>query len=315
MNFNWSDLAFGSKKPLRELQATFISAPRNISTARFTELVKTYLPKGNIVLGISKEPYVLGFENQSQFKMMQLATVQAIIDKINAKSPNKIATLLYSQREENYIIEKIPFKKAVFIHGSWKQTFHTRAIFYALVAHEIPYELTPAFTDEVEAKAYLKATQTKVQKPTGSFTAEQMLQYASEIATQSYDYSFQTGVALGRKKGSVYEFLEWSFNKVVPYQTYGMLHGASREANFSPPHDLNHYDAVHAEVELIIKAQQSGLDLRNTTLFINLLPCPHCARMLAETDIAEFIYEHDHSDGYGYKMLEAAGKKITRIVR
>ena len=80
-------------------------------------------------------------------------------------------------------------------------------------------------------------------------------------------------------------------------------------------HDLNHYDTVHAEVDLIVKAQKAELDLHDTTLFINLLPCPSCARMFTQTDIAEFVYVEDHSDGYGFKMLTAANKKIRRIVR
>jgi hypothetical protein len=36
--------------------------------------------------------------------------------------------------------------------------------------------------------------------------------------------------------------------------------------------------------------------------------------MFTQTDIAEFVYVEDHSDGYGFKMLELAGKKVRRIV-
>lgn len=315
MKLDWSDLAFSSKKPLRELKATFIAAPRDISTVRFTEIIKKYLPQGNIVLGISKEPYVLGFEDQPQFKMLQADTAQVIIDKVNARSPNKIATLLYSQREEQYIIEKIPFKKALFVNGSWKYSFHARPIYYTLAARHMPYELIAAFTDESEARAYIGSLPPEPQKPAGTFSDIEMMAFAGAIAQQSFDYTFQTGVSLGRKKGNGYEFIEWSFNRVVPYQTYAMLHGGSRETHFSPPHDLNHYDTIHAEVDMILKAQKQGMDLRGTTLFINLLPCPSCTRMFTQTDIEEFVYEHDHSDGYGFKMLRAAGKKIRRIVR
>lgn len=315
MKFDWGELAFGSKKSLRGLKATFIAAPRDISAARFTQLVKEYLPQGNIVIGLSKEPYVMGFEGQPQFKTLQAATVQPIIDKVNARSPNKIATLSYSQRDEKYIVEKIPFKKIVCVNGSWKYSFHTQPLYYTLAAARIPYQLVSAFTSEEEAREYETSLPPEPQKPQGEFTDVEMLNFADEIAKQSFDYNFQTGVTLGRKKGGSYDFIEWSFNNVVPYQTYAMLHGASREANFSPPHDLNHYDTVHAEIALLVKAQKAGLDLRGTTLFINLLPCPSCARMFTQTDIEEFVYEHDHSDGYGFKMLQAAGKKIRRIVR
>ena len=77
-DFDWSELAFTSKKPVRELKATFIAAPRELSKKRLAQLVKQYLPQGNIVIGIAKEPYVLGFEDQPQFKMLQLDDVETL---------------------------------------------------------------------------------------------------------------------------------------------------------------------------------------------------------------------------------------------
>ena len=82
MNFDWTELAFGNKKPLKDLKATFIVAPREVSVARFKELIKTYLPKGNVVLGIANEPFVEGFEGQPQFRMLELTTVQKTIDLV-----------------------------------------------------------------------------------------------------------------------------------------------------------------------------------------------------------------------------------------
>jgi deoxycytidylate deaminase len=99
----------------------------------------------------------------------------------------------------------------------------------------------------------------------------------------------------------------------VPFQTYAMHHGASRERHFSPPNDLNHYDTVHAEVEMLIQAQKSHLDLNSTSLFINVLPCPPCSRMLAETMISEVVYINDHSSGYAVQILELSGKKVRRV--
>ena len=142
-----------------------------------------------------------------------------------------------------------------------------------------------------------------------------MLEVAQQAATHSYDFGgFQIGVSLGRKKGSAYQLLATSHNTVVPFETYAMHNGAAREQHFSPMNDLNHYDTIHAEVAMIIKASREHIDLTGTTLFINLLPCPMCARMFTQTDIAEFIYSQHHSSGYGLKMLELAGKKVRRIV-
>jgi deoxycytidylate deaminase len=314
VNFDWNDLAFGSKKPVNNLHATFIAAPRNISPARFTQLVKQYLPKGNILLGLAKEPYIVGFEGQPQFTTLRIETVQNIIGKVNATSKiHKIYTLTYFQRDLAFVLEKLSCKKVLLINGSWKYSFHTQPPYYVMAKKQIDYDMLSPFASEAEARGYEAQIMPDIVSPIGDFTAKEMLSLASNIAKRSFDYSFQTGVALGRKKGAKYTFLAQAFNKIVPYQGYAMHHGASREIHFSPPNDLNHYDAVHAEVELIITAQKQKIDLTGTTLFINLLPCPSCARMFTETDIAEFVYVNDHSEGYGLRMLEAAGKKVRRL--
>ncbi|MDB5178318.1 MAG: hypothetical protein JWN01_261 [Patescibacteria group bacterium] len=320
--FDWSDMAFQSKKPLNELKATFIAAPREISVKRFTQLIKTYLPRGNIILGLAKEDYIAGFEGQPQFRTLQAATVQPIIDKVNASSgKHTIAALSYAQRETKYILEKLALQRVVLINGSWKQAFHTTENYYTLINRHIPYEMISPFTDEAEAREYEARVMPEmlalIAPKTGETHSEaEMLALAGDTAKLSFDYSFQTGVTLGRaaKAAGTYEYLAAAFNRVVPFQTYAMHYGASRETNFSPPHDLNHYDTVHAEVEMIIKAQKEGIDLRGATLFINLLPCPACARMFTETDIAEFVYSVDHSEGYAVQMLERAGKVVRRVV-
>lgn len=319
---DWGELAFGSKKPLKDLQAIFIAAPRHISSQRFTQLVKTYLPQGNLVLGLSKEEYVAGFEGQPQFLTLKLDDkLKAIIDKVNrSSSKHKIYVLNYFQRETKYIFEKGGFKKVLLINGSWKYTFHTREEYYVLANQRTDYEMLSPFTDDAEAKAYdtniwpIMVESTPVMTPDGSHSDQEMLGLVSDMARFSFDYSYQCGVVLGKPAARGYKYLGSTFNKVVPYQTYALHHGASREKNFSPPNDLNHYDAVHAEVLMILKAQKEGLDLHGTTLFINLLPCPSCARMLGQSDIAEIVYTEDHSAGYALQMLELCGKKVRRIV-
>jgi deoxycytidylate deaminase len=315
MNFDWNELAFGSKKPLNELKPIFIMAPHDMTTARFNQLVKTYLPTGNVVVGLAKDSYILGFEGQPQFKALEISKIKNTLQKVNnAGTKNKIYTLSYFQRDSKHILEKLDFKKVVLINGSWKYAFHTRREYYILVNRHIAYDMVSPFADTTEAINYERAVLPPEVTPKGIFTESQMLQMAAKIAERSFDYNFQTGVTLGKKKGKAYTFIAQAFNKVVPYQGYAMHCGATRETHFSPPHDLNHYDTIHAEVALVVRAQKENIDLKNTTLFINLLPCPTCARMFVETDIAEFVYREDHSDGYAVKMLELAGKKVTRIV-
>ncbi len=316
--FDWADLAFGSKKPLRSLHATFIAAPREISPARLTQLVKEYLPKASIILGLAKEDYIDGFAGQPQFRTLKQAPVQVLIDKVNAlPSKHKIYTLSYFQRELVHVLEKVLPAKAVFVNGSWEYAFHNTKQYYTLVNRRIPYVLVTPFCDEAAAKAYAHKLGKEIIAPTppkGVAPSERMMELADEIAKTSFDYCFQTGMVLAKKTGRGYEFIASSINSVVPYQTYAMHHGAERETYFSPPGDLNHYDTLHAEMEMLVHAQKRGTDLRGTTMFINLMPCPTCARTLCTTDIGEYVYRADHSNGYAVKLFETCGKVVRRLV-
>jgi len=316
-DYDWSDLAFGSKKPLSNLKAVFIAAPREISVARFTQLVKEYLPSGNIILGIAKEEYIAGFVNQPQFKTLKQADIQSVIDKVKAStSPRKIVTLRYFQRELVSVVEKIKPVQAIFINGSWHYSFHTLPIYYTLANHHIPYCLVSPFTDEAEARSYeQKITKLLEQPQQKEFSSDKQIMDAVDlVAKSSFDYGFQTGLVLAKKTKTGYKYIASAYNRVLPYQTYAMHHGASRELNFSPPNDLNHYDTIHAEMELLVKAQKENINLKNTTLFINLMPCPTCARTLCTTDIEEYVYLNDHSSGYAVGLFEQCGKKVKRII-
>ncbi|HSX35163.1 MAG TPA: deaminase [Candidatus Saccharimonadales bacterium] len=327
--FDWAELAFASKKPVRSLKAIFIAAPRELSNERFKQLIKEYLPQGNIVLGIAKEEYIDGFEGQPQFRTLQLKDVQGIVDTINKRKAirHRIYTLDYFQRELPFLIDELNFSSVVLIRGSWQYMFHTSPAYYRLMQRKITYAMVSPFTDEVEARAYAKKIDLIYERweidyfHQDGYSEKGMFELAATAAKLSFDYNFQTGLAIGRKMRRPtdadeqrYEALGVTYNEVVPFSTYAMHYGNVRETHLSPPNDLNYYDTNHAEVDLIVGALKHKLDLAGTILFINLLPCPTCARMLSKTDIEEVIYTVDHSDGYAIKMLEAAGKKVRRVV-
>lgn len=322
-NFDWSDLAFSSKKELKKLNAIFIAAPRQISKDRFVQLVKYYLPKGNIVLGIAKESYIDGFSDQPHFRTLTQSDVQSVISKTNkAGLPYKIYLLHYSQRELDYILQKIDFKEHIFINGSWHRAFHNLPVFYTLVKKKASYSLISPFTSETEAKSYTNRIEKEIQKKLplpekgSTHSEEEMMKIALAAAAYSFDHCFQTGLSLGKKQNNSkkYSLVTTSFNAVVPYQGFAFHYGSSREKNFSPPHDTSHYDTVHAEVNLLLNAYEQNINLKNTTLFINTLPCPSCSRMLTQAPIKNLIYQNDHSDGYAVQLLEQSGKKVRRLV-
>lgn len=295
----------------------FIAAPRELSVRRFMQIVKHYLPKGNIVLGISQEDYVVGFEQQPQFRMLRRDAIQPIVDKVAASnSPYKITVLEYSQSDLPKIANGLHANQRVLlVNGSWKYAFHNSQAYKVLMANKVPIKFISPFADEAEAHAYEASHSPTIVLPSQGelLTEDELFAVANDVALQSYDYSFQTGVALGTQQGDNYAFVAAAYNKVIPYQTYALHHGNSREKHLSPPSDTNHYDTIHAEMNVLVEALRSGIDLKDATLFINLLPCPNCARTLSQTDIAGIVYRLDHSDGYAADLLKMCGKKVKRV--
>lgn len=318
VDFNWEKLTPADKKYISDLGLIFIAAPREMSVKRFVELAKHYLPKGNVLLGIARETYVEGFEHQPQFKTLQLTNIQFLIDKVkNSKTPHKIYTLGYEQHNLDAILNEIVVKRVILVNGSWRYTFHNLPAYRTLVNKNIPYKHVSPFINEAEAKEFEKTHQMVVTLPNRGeiLNDQQMIEAANEAAKQSFDYSFQTAVTVGRRKGDSYEYIDSFFNRVIPYQTYAMHFGNEREKHFSLPHDTNHYDTVHAEMAVITEAAKGSFELEGITIFINLLPCPNCARTLSQTDISEVVYVRDHSDGYAVKILGLCGKKVRRLVK
>lgn len=315
MNYNWTELAFGNKSEIRALKATFILAPRELSAKRFVQICKEYLSKSNIILGISKEEHIIGFENQPQFRTLRKKIIENIIEKIRtSNAPHKIYILEYSQRDAKHVLEKIHPQKVLLVNGSWNRTFHTREEFYTLVKEKIPYEFISPFSDEDEAKAYatkfVQENSVREINPKKKYSQSEIMNLLSNVANKSFDNAFQTGAILA-KSGKI---IAHAHNKVVPFETFALHYGAIREKELTPPHDTSHYDTNHAEVSLILQAQKQKIDLTDSELYINLLPCPSCARMICETDIETVYYQHDHSDGYAVKLLEKAGKRVCRAM-
>lgn len=313
--FDWSDLAFASKKPLRELDATFIPASREISDNRLTELVKTYLSRGNLIIGIAKELYIDGFDGQLAFRTLHIDKVKNLAEKVAASnSPRKLYVLQYFQRELDYILEKIKPRNTVLVNGSWRQAFHTRSTYYVLTRNGLPYEHASPFASRAEAEQFAERFPPILPSPGAAGDVQTMLLLAQVVARNSFDTTYQTGCVLAKPHYKGYEVVTSGYNRVIPYQTYALHNGSSRERNFSVPNDANHYDTIHAEMTLLINTLRSGIDMTGLTMFITTLPCPNCARTLSQTGLGEVVYENDHSDGYAVKLLDECGIKTRRVV-
>ncbi len=68
--------------------------------------------------------------------------------------------------------------------------------------------------------------------------------------------------------------------------------------------------AVHAEQNALI---QAGTNARGSTMYSTIVPCPICARMILNAQVARVVYIDDYSDLTGVELLKQAGTKLTRL--
>ncbi|MBD3250453.1 MAG: hypothetical protein GF381_02715 [Candidatus Pacebacteria bacterium] len=313
---DWENLTKVDKKKLFADRPVLILGMRDVSVNRIKQLdkkLKAQLKGQELVWGALEEEFVAGLEDSPQFASLTLT-------KLTDALPSNSTLLSYPQRYAHYLLKEIDWSAIIGVYGSWHRAFHFTDLYRVITQKKLQYKLVSSFVDQGEAKSYLKqilpqlpkVKMPKIRKAdsTSKKRSDQELMELVELAAhRSFDYTFQTGAVLA-KDG---QLLLSAHNRVLPYETYILHRGASKEKQFSPPQDLNHFDTNHAEVELVIKALEQGVSLAGTSLYINLLPCPICARMLARSKIAEIVYRHDHSQGYGFRLLRASGKKVRRV--
>ncbi|MEI6462787.1 MAG: deaminase [bacterium] len=316
-HIKWSDIAFKKDLPFAK-PYTFISGSRDMSYERILELFKENIRSGDIVWGIYEEDYIVGFDGQIQFKTLSSSVLKQFEKKIeNANIPRKIYFVKYSQKDSTFLIDKIRPTKAIFINTSWQGVFHRTEVFYGLYKREIKYDLVSPFTSEDEAKEYYSNLEPDLNKLSDissnlkkkKLSNTEIFKLIDSVSKRSFDHTFQVGEVLA--KNGIPLLTTW--NKCVPYETYPMHFGSLREKNFSPPGDLNNYDTIHSEINLLLEAIKKKSDLKDTSLYINLLPCPTCAKAIACSDIQTIYYKLDHSEGYAYKLLTQMGKKCIRV--
>jgi deoxycytidylate deaminase len=312
---DWSKMAFGSKRPLRDLQSIFIAPSREVSQRRFAQIVKKYLPLGNIVVALPTESFIKGYEGQRQFRTIDAKIISPIIEKVNqAKPPHLIYTLKCAQTDFLPILREVKFARVILVNGSWQSSFHLRPEYHKLAHDKVDFDFVSPFADEEEAMDFDKQIGFSFVAIDRTLDEIEAMRLARSARVDSFDTSFQTGAALFDKTPEGYRLVNAYYNKTVPYRSFAWHFGAQREIHRTMPGDLTHYDAVHAEVMMVLDAAKNGRALDGKSLFIELLPCPTCARMLCETPIEEIVYSLDHSDGYAVKLFEKAGKTVRRLV-
>jgi dCMP deaminase len=69
---------------------------------------------------------------------------------------------------------------------------------------------------------------------------------------------------------------------------------------------------VHAEENALIQAAYHGVSTKGTTMYATVSPCTTCAKSIINAGVVEVIFDDEHSDDFGEKLLLEAGVKVRK---
>ncbi|MBN2015389.1 hypothetical protein JW766_00980 [Candidatus Dojkabacteria bacterium] len=271
--------------------------------------------KSRILFGCLKDKEIPGLEGSPQFSPMKKDVLKKFL-----KNNRNVQILKHFHKDTKNIIKEFKPHKVVFINGSWQGPIHYRSEYWKAIEVGAKIELISPFASEREAKNYEKRiadsqqlTADSLYKKRGKYSDKELMKLASEVSKFSWDWIGQTGAVLA-KKGKV---LAVAWNRVVPYEAYQMFEGSPREENQIPSQEMLETQLTnHAECEILEIARREKINLKGTSLYINLFPCPICAKMLSRSEIGKIVYSQDHNLGndIGYRILEMSSKNIRRVI-
>ncbi len=310
-SFDWNKLSDKDKRLFRKRSITYILGSVNMSVKRIRGIYRAQ--KGYVLFGCLKDEEIPGLEGSCQFAPLQFRRLTKTL-----KAVKNVGVLEHFHKDARYIIKELKPKKVLFVNGSWSGPVHYKSMYWKAIDIGAKIELISPFEDEKEAKRYekrifKKSHSEKLFLGRKRYSDEDIMKITSKISRFSWDWIGQIGAVLARN--GVIKAFAW--NRVLPYEAYQMHEGAPRERMQIPSQEMIETHLTnHAECEILEICRSKKISMKDAFLYINIFPCPICAKNLSRTDIKGIIYVHDHNLGndIGYKALKASGKVLKRLV-
>ena len=70
---------------------------------------------------------------------------------------------------------------------------------------------------------------------------------------------------------------------------------------------------IHAEVNAITKAAKAGYSTLDTTLFVTLSPCIHCALVIIQSGIKQIYYKEQYKCTDSFDLFKQSGIDIKQL--
>lgn len=293
---------------------TLVMGSAFVESARLKQVAEEYGASGTVIFGSLLEKQIPELDGV-QFATLPQAKLETALD-----GSKNTAILSYLSVHSKYLIEELRPRRVIWFNGSWSRVLHYREEFWSAYNAGAEVLMLSPFVNEASARKY----STKIQKQNEAefrviwaqaqnkkMKAGQILVIAEAAKSLSWDWDGQTGAVIT----SHGKLISFGYNKVLPYPAAEMHEGSLRDHVHAPLGErLELYQTNHAELNAILRAQESGHNLTGTTLYTTKFPCPFCARIIADSAIESIVYSGEYTNNLGYEMLAKCGKKLVKKI-
>jgi len=70
---------------------------------------------------------------------------------------------------------------------------------------------------------------------------------------------------------------------------------------------------VHAEQNAIIQCALHGVSSKDSTMYVNGIPCKICAKIIINAGINRVVYSGDYADKEAFELFKQAGVKMDKL--
>ncbi len=135
-----------------------------------------------------------------------------------------------------------------------------------------------------------------------------MMTIAHEEGAKSKDWWRRLGALAVREKKIIIQ----THNIYTPIDQIAYDEGDPR-GNFKSGVNLESSLALHAEAGLVAQAAKDGISLKGTDVYVEVFPCPQCAKLLAYSNIRRLYYRIGYKVLDGERILKSQGVEIIFV--
>ena len=122
----------------------------------------------------------------------------------------------------------------------------------------------------------------------------------------------ENGVILGGVNGmapnteNTLEKVEYKYEDYTDREVFESIEGYKYVLVTKP-------NVIHAEINAVLKAAKEGVSIVNSTLYVTLTPCEHCAEMILAAGIKRVVYKEEYRSRLGLIRLAKNGVLVEKF--